>query len=430
MPFFSILMPTRDRAALLEAALKTAVRQDFDDYEIVVSDNNSADETRAVVEDFARSCDKIKYVNPGRDLSMCDSWEYVLNEASGRFVLYLCDDDAFTPDTLPCVHDILTRFPINTLVWRYANYQHPDIPQDTRCMLTYREGSGKLFEVASRPVMDALCNFDASAYAIIPKMLNCVVSREAIDHCVARTGRFFIPPYPDFSSVGQLLSTNDAYHLIDFPLYISGASVVSNAGIVFNRKAKFDSYTSLYGEDMLDGVVYPMKYLTTPYFQATWRLFQRLYPETFTSEINLGSYLKALFAELTKYERYEDISAEFEQIAGYMRDYSGGDEMFDRLWREHRRAADQLSGNDHPSPLGRVKRGVKSVLGKNERLLGLVQRARGVAPPRSQTVSHPGVQSIIEAARILGSAVTARRRGLRVEQPASVTSSNFLQAYR
>ena len=38
-PFFSVVIPTRNRASLLRYALQTALDQDFDDYEIVVSDN-------------------------------------------------------------------------------------------------------------------------------------------------------------------------------------------------------------------------------------------------------------------------------------------------------------------------------------------------------------------------------------------------------
>jgi glycosyltransferase involved in cell wall biosynthesis len=42
-PFFSIVMPTRDRAHLLKFALQSALSQTFDDYEILVSDNHSTD---------------------------------------------------------------------------------------------------------------------------------------------------------------------------------------------------------------------------------------------------------------------------------------------------------------------------------------------------------------------------------------------------
>ncbi|MBV9894113.1 MAG: glycosyltransferase, partial [Chloroflexi bacterium] len=48
-PLFSIVIPTRNRALLLEHALHSALGQQFDDYEIVVVANNCADQTRDVV---------------------------------------------------------------------------------------------------------------------------------------------------------------------------------------------------------------------------------------------------------------------------------------------------------------------------------------------------------------------------------------------
>ena len=47
-PMFSIVMPTRSRARTLRWALQTAVNQDFEDYEIVVVDNHSTDDTAEV----------------------------------------------------------------------------------------------------------------------------------------------------------------------------------------------------------------------------------------------------------------------------------------------------------------------------------------------------------------------------------------------
>ena len=47
-PLFSVVIPTRNRGHLLRHALHTALNQTFDDYEIVVSDNNSSDATPQV----------------------------------------------------------------------------------------------------------------------------------------------------------------------------------------------------------------------------------------------------------------------------------------------------------------------------------------------------------------------------------------------
>ena len=429
MPFFSILMPTRNRASLLKAALSTAVNQDFHDYEIVVSDNNSADETRAVTEGFAGSCDKIRYVNPGRDLSMCDNWEFVLSHAAGRYLLYLCDDDGLAPNSLSYMHRLLTRSPADVLVWGYGSYGHPDVPDEgVRCTFSYERGPGSLFDVASKPIMDALCAFDASVYPVVPRMLNCAVSQEAVDRCRARTGNFFIPPYPDFSSVGQLLSTNSTYHFVDLPLYIVGVSKISNAGIRYDRKKKIDEYVSLFDHDLLEGVQYPMRYLTTSYFQATWRRFQRAYPETFTSRIDMGAYLNSLFSELLSFEDCDDISEELALLSGYMRDYTGDDSMFERKMGEHRAEARGAAQDAARAggPLRALRRAARRAIDSDERVRRLVMRARGQAHAESSHSFHKHVPSIADASRILYDHLSARVESSGDLSPIRVTSTRFL----
>lgn len=425
MPFFSVLMPTRNRAPLLRSSLLTAVDQKFQDYEIIVSDNNSTDDTKAVIEHFMKSSNKIRYVNPGRDLSMCDNWEYVLSQARGRYLVYLCDDDAFTLDSLSYIHDVLSRFEMNVLVWRSGGYNHPDIPDQRRLSFTYNYSSGELFEVASAPVIEALCRFDWSVNGIVPKMLNCAVAKEAIDACKRRTGIFFVPPFPDFASVGQLLSTNRSYHFIDLPLYINGASKVSNAGIHFNRKQKHEEYVSLFGRDLLAGVPYRMSYLVNSYFYATWLLFQRIYPEAFTGGIDTEAYLKSLFIELTMFEDYEDVSEEFDQLSAYMCDFSGSGEMFERLWQEHQRAKE--NGSEPGRKAGSVRR-LKSMAWafaeKNERAFNFLARARG---HKLHASSHKNVPSIGAAADILSGYLARQARPVAELSPIQVASLNFLQ---
>lgn len=422
MPFFSVLMPTRNRASLLKSALKTAVDQNFQDYEIIVSDNNSQDDTRSVVEGFMQSSDRIKYVNPGRDLSMCDNWEYVLSHAAGDYIIYLSDDDALTANSLFYVHELLTAFSINVLVWEKGFYQHPDVPDDAlRCNFSYDLRSGNLYEVPSRAAAEACCNFDGRVYGILPKMLNCVVSGKLIRQCQEKTRRFFVPPYPDYSAACQLLGASGTYHLIDLPLYICGVSRQSNAGIQYDRKQKCEDYLSLFDEDLLEGVPYPMRYLTPSYFLATYHKFQKIYPDTF-GPVNMDAYLKAAFAELMFFGKYEDVSDEVGTLAGYMRTHSGGDEMFNLLTQAHATSdivpqAPDGTGDDYRQT---IKGFARKIVSKSELTHNLARKAKRilrplppVLPPDPSTqkaFSHSDVATMFEASRILSEALSSRAK--------------------
>src|SRR5215467_7422479 len=97
-PLFSIVIPTRNRSHLLGGALKSALEQDFDDYEIVVVANNCQDNTREVVERL--QTERVKYYATDRTLTMPANWEFAWTKASGQYITYLADDDALVPTAL------------------------------------------------------------------------------------------------------------------------------------------------------------------------------------------------------------------------------------------------------------------------------------------------------------------------------------------
>src|SRR6187200_310428 len=51
-PLFSIVIPTYNRSELVQGAVRSILDQTFDDYEVVVSDNCSQDDTQAVIAGF------------------------------------------------------------------------------------------------------------------------------------------------------------------------------------------------------------------------------------------------------------------------------------------------------------------------------------------------------------------------------------------
>ena len=85
---FSIVIPTRERHETLGSTLQTVLTQDFDDYEIVVSDNFSSPETKLVVDSF--NSDKIKYF-----LSGWSRYWYDILRHSKLFEMFLLSDLLF-----------------------------------------------------------------------------------------------------------------------------------------------------------------------------------------------------------------------------------------------------------------------------------------------------------------------------------------------
>src|SRR6266496_755541 len=100
-PLFSIVIPTRNRALLLPYALRSALEQDFDDYEVVIVANDCRDRTRDVVRDMRD--ERVRYYETDRLLTMPDNFDFAWTKARGRYVTYLPDDDALVPSALKTV---------------------------------------------------------------------------------------------------------------------------------------------------------------------------------------------------------------------------------------------------------------------------------------------------------------------------------------
>ena len=117
-PFFSIVIPTYNRSADLRFALFCILRQSFSDYEIVVSDNCSTDDTEDVVKKFHNK--KICYFRNPENLLIDLSQRKAVERAKGTYV-FLHGDDDFLPysNTLEIVYKEIVE---HTLGYVRINY--------------------------------------------------------------------------------------------------------------------------------------------------------------------------------------------------------------------------------------------------------------------------------------------------------------------
>ena len=95
-PKVSIIIPTYNRAHLIGLTLESALRQTFNDYEVVVVDDGSQDNTADVVRSIAPGARYVWQENIGipEVLNVC------VREARGEYISFLGSDDALAPSAL------------------------------------------------------------------------------------------------------------------------------------------------------------------------------------------------------------------------------------------------------------------------------------------------------------------------------------------
>ena len=98
MPKVSVVIPTHNRASFLQAAIQSVLNQTFQDFEVIVVDDASEDQTAEVVRRFSEP--RIWYIrheiNKGQGASRNDG----IRRASGEYIALLDDDDEWLPEKL------------------------------------------------------------------------------------------------------------------------------------------------------------------------------------------------------------------------------------------------------------------------------------------------------------------------------------------
>jgi len=92
-PKVSILIPTYNRENLIRETVESALKQTFDDYEIVIIDNKSTDATYEVVKEYADNNKKIKVFQNEKNLGPVGNWKAALFKSRGKYIKFLWSDD-------------------------------------------------------------------------------------------------------------------------------------------------------------------------------------------------------------------------------------------------------------------------------------------------------------------------------------------------
>ena len=98
-PFFSVVIPTYNRAALIPATLESVFSQTYPHYEVIVVDDCSTDNTDEVMQSYV-TAGKVHYFKNERNSERAHSRNVGLEAARGDFATLLDSDDFMYPSNL------------------------------------------------------------------------------------------------------------------------------------------------------------------------------------------------------------------------------------------------------------------------------------------------------------------------------------------
>ncbi len=120
-PYFTLCIPVYNSGEICENAIQTALQQDFDDFEIVIVDDYSTDNSWDVLSKF-KDNPRIKLYRNKQNVGMTKNWDNCLQFATGKFIGFVHHDDAVSSNLLKDAYEILEKHP-NTGILAFTNHQ-------------------------------------------------------------------------------------------------------------------------------------------------------------------------------------------------------------------------------------------------------------------------------------------------------------------
>jgi glycosyltransferase involved in cell wall biosynthesis len=142
-PLVSVVLPTYQRPHYLRASLASVYAQTFRDWEIVVADDGSNEETKALLRgiEVARGAKVVWLVHSGKPAVVRNA---ALGMATGRYVAFLDSDDLWMPDKL--ARQLETLRTHQHCGWSYSAFTNVDAgghvqPEEARRIWVPYEGA-------------------------------------------------------------------------------------------------------------------------------------------------------------------------------------------------------------------------------------------------------------------------------------------------
>jgi glycosyltransferase involved in cell wall biosynthesis len=304
---YSIIIPTRSKVEYLKYAIESVISIERDDYELIISNNYSTDNTEEYLKKFIGDR-RIKIVQPPQALPMALHYEFCIAQSSGEWMTLLGDDDGLMPFIFDDMDKYTRNYPLIEIVSSeraYFFWKGSEDKYGATCV-NYKALSKSSVRSTKKDFVMASLGL-RSIFDLPMLYTTCFVKRELIERLKLQTNNnFYFSIIPDiFSGVRLSFSVNN-YLRVYTPMFWVGTSYKSMSG---SNKIYIDSELAKDGNERkislhnncsqdLHQLGYSPYYLLECFLQSNVRL----------SKFKLKLYLYIIYAGIINSLLYSIIS--------------------------------------------------------------------------------------------------------------------------
>ena len=203
VPPVSICLLTYNRGQLLPATLESILAQSFADYELLISDDCSTDNTEEICREYARRDSRIGFWRNKEKMGMPGNLNISLQAASGKYIANLHDGDLYRRDLIAKWKEALDSYPTAGFVFNAYRMPRSD-------------GRDVVYQEDYPPLIDGR----VLGQRLLSRWDSCVFGTVMARSEVYRKLCWFDPQFGNFSDVDMWLRIARAYDVayIDEPL--------------------------------------------------------------------------------------------------------------------------------------------------------------------------------------------------------------------
>lgn len=116
MPLVSIGLPVYNGAKFVRHALDSILAQSFTDFELIISDNGSDDQTYEICEEYAQRDSRISLYRQEENLGAARNFNFVFSKARGKYFKWAMHDDLIREDFLARCVEVFDNAPVAPVI--------------------------------------------------------------------------------------------------------------------------------------------------------------------------------------------------------------------------------------------------------------------------------------------------------------------------